>query len=148
MLNETTNRLQFLCDIIPSLLEKIKEEDFSFKHNPEKWSKKEILGHLIDSATNNHQRFIRVQYEDVPTIIYHTDNWVRLTDYKNIEAKYLINLWEAYNIHLVFIIKAIPKENLKRKCKTNEPEPVTLQWLIDDYLNHLEHHLKQLVEYK
>ncbi|OFY62798.1 MAG: hypothetical protein A3H98_10025 [Bacteroidetes bacterium RIFCSPLOWO2_02_FULL_36_8] len=148
MITQSINRLQYLCEIIPSLLNKIQEEDFSRKLHPGKWCKKEILGHLIDSATNNHQRFIRIQYEDVPTIIYHTDNWVRLTDYKNIETEHLINLWEGYNRHLIFIIKFLSEENLRRKCKTNEPEPVSLQWLIDDYVKHLEHHLKQLVEYK
>lgn len=148
MLTETIKRLQYLCDIIPSLLAKISREEFSAISNPGKWCKIEILGHLIDSAANNHQRFIRIQYEDVPTIVYHTDNWVKLSGYKNNEKAHLINLWEVYNRQLVFILKAIPEENFGRKCKTNEQEPVTLKWLIEDYVKHLEHHLKQLVVYK
>lgn len=66
MIKETILRLQFLIDTIPSLLTEIDEVQFSNKPNFEKWSKKEIIGHLIDSATNNHQRFVRCQFENVP----------------------------------------------------------------------------------
>lgn len=59
----TIERLSCLCVTIPKMLIEIKEEDFIFSASPEKWSKKQILGHLIDSAANNHQRFVRIQYE-------------------------------------------------------------------------------------
>ena len=68
MITESIKRLQYLCEEIPVLLSIIPEQDFTHKSAPEKWSKKEILGHLIDSATNNHQRFIRAQFENVPSI--------------------------------------------------------------------------------
>lgn len=148
MLVETITRLHYLCDTIPPLLKAVSEDEYNRKPSPEKWCKKEILGHLIDSASNNHQRFIRVQYEDIPSLVYHTDHWVSLTDYKNSKPLQLISLWEAYNRHLLFIIEAIPPENLVRKCITNEKSPVTLQWLIQDYVKHLEYHLKQIVTYQ
>lgn len=142
------NRLKYLCDIIPPLLENVSGEEFAIKHNPGKWSKKEILGHLIDSAANNHHRFIRGQFEDTPHIIYDQDKWNICSSYNTIDSQHLIDFWEAYNRQIIFIINAIPKKALKRKCRTNETEPVTIEWLIEDYVRHLEHHLKQLVKYE
>ena len=66
-----------------SLLNEITDQEFSYKISTEKWSKKEILGHLIDSAENNIQRFVRVQYENEPFIFYEQDEWVRIQDYQN-----------------------------------------------------------------
>jgi len=121
MIKESLIRLQYLCDTIPLIWENISEAEWDAKPKPDAWSKKEILGHLVDSATNNHQRFVRGQFENVPTIIY--------------------------NRHLIEIIKAMPEENYSKKCNTNEAQPVTLEWLIDDYIVHLEHHLKQIANY-
>lgn len=69
------NRLEYLCNTIPELLIQIDEQIFSEKINPAKWSKKEILGHLIDSATNNHHRFVRVQFETNLKISYDQNKW-------------------------------------------------------------------------
>jgi hypothetical protein len=148
MTEKPIQRLQYLCTTIPPLLSKIKEDNFSSKPSSDKWSKKEILGHLIDSATNNHQRFVRVQFEHVPTISYDQIKWNSHTHYNQIDSKHLISFWAAYNLHLVELIKLIPKDNLTRECNIGRDTPVTLQWLIDDYVRHLEHHLKQIVEYK
>lgn len=70
MMSISVQRLQYLIDIIPEKLAGINEREFGLKPAVTKWSKKEMLGHLIDSATNNHQRFIRVQYENAPVIVY------------------------------------------------------------------------------
>ncbi len=145
MPTEAIQRLEFLCNILPPLLNKLEEKDFSFKPNPEKWSKKEILGHLIDSATNNHQRFIRAQFQEVPTIVYDQNNWNKYSHYSNMDSKHVISFWEIYNRHLLKIVKAIPSENLERECQTESR--VTLEWLIDDYVKHLEHHLRQILDY-
>jgi hypothetical protein len=140
-------RLRYLCDTIPALLQQIPDTDFSRKPAPGKWSKKEILGHLIDSAANNHQRFVRGQFEDVPFIIYDQDNWNNTSRYGNMSGEHVVDTWEAFNRHIIEIIKRIPRDSLQRLCKTNEPQPVTLQWLIEDYVKHMEHHLRQIVEY-
>ncbi len=147
MLHKSINRLQYLCEIIPPLLTAIPEKDFSFKPSPIKWSKKEILGHLIDSATNNHQRFVRIQFENVPNITYNQDNWNNHSYHNQVDSEHLIKFWELYNRHLVELIKLIPKENLMRQSKTDDEKIVTLEWLIEDYVHHLEHHLKQIVNY-
>jgi hypothetical protein len=147
MLHQTINRLQYLCDKIPDLLTTISEENFTFKVSEKKWSKKEILGHLVDSATNNHQRFVRVQFEDVPLIIYNQDKWNDHSYHNKIDSKHLIKFWELYNRHLIELIKLIPDEMLARKSKTDDDKIVTLEWLIEDYVQHLEHHLRQIVNY-
>jgi hypothetical protein len=148
MIEESLQRIKYLCNTFPELLKKITEEEFSYKPSPEKWSKKEILGHLIDSATNNHQRFIRVQFENVPVITYNQNQWNTCNNYNHMSASHLISFWLSYNIHLFEVIKQIPAENLSRECSIGKTENVTLEWLIIDYVRHLEHHLKQIVEFK
>jgi hypothetical protein len=148
MIEQSMPRLQYLCNIIPPLLTKLSEDEFSCKIAPEKWSKKEILGHLIDSATNNHQRFVRVQFEDVPTITYNQNLWNHYSYYNKMNSAQLIKFWELYNYRLAELIACIPEHLLQRECNIGKDANVTLEWLIDDYVRHLEHHLKQLVEYQ
>lgn len=93
MTKESIQRLQYLCDTIPPLLLKIPEGDFTNKPQAGKWSKKEILGHLIDSATNNHQRFIRAQFENVPVISYDQNNWNACSRYNQVDSKQLVSFW-------------------------------------------------------
>lgn len=143
---QAANRLEYLCQIIPELLAKIPLEAFESKPAPEKWSKKEILGHLIDSATNNHQRFVRAQFEAEPFIRYDQNGWNEASGYSKMDREHLIAFWKIYNQHLVLLIRQIPKENLDRTCHTGE-EAHTLEWLIVDYVVHLEHHLRQLTDY-
>src|SRR6185437_595711 len=93
MLTPTIQRLQFLCDTIPGLLRQIPEDEFSHKPAPAKWSKKEIVGHLIDSATNNHQRFVRGQFENTPFIVYDQDNWNSCSRYQQMDSAHVISFW-------------------------------------------------------
>ena len=137
-------RLQYLINTIPDKLRAIPETDFSYKPAPEKWSKKEIIGHLIDSATNNHQRFVRVQFEDVPHITYDQNKWNVVSRYQDMESHHVIDFWMQYNQHLIEVMQRIPKSDLQRECNTGGDENVTLQWLIADYVSHMEHHLKQI----
>jgi hypothetical protein len=148
MIEQSAQRLQYLCNIIPALLSKFTEDELLYKPVPEKWSKKQTLGHLIDSATNNHQRFVRVQFEDVPVIIYNQNKWNQYSYHTQMKSVQLITFWEAYNRQLAELIMRIPKENLMRECSIGKENNVTLEWLMDDYVRHLEHHLKQLVEYQ
>jgi hypothetical protein len=148
MIEPSVRRLQFLCTTIPILLKKISEDSLIYKPSPDKWSKKEILGHLIDSAVNNHQRFVRVQFESLPTISYDQVNWNRFSNHMQVDTKDLISFWTAYNRHLIELIKLVPVDNLEKECIIGEGRKVTLEWLIRDYVRHLEHHLKQIVEYE
>lgn len=137
-------RLQCLINTIPEKLLAIPDEEFSYKPSPNKWSKKEIIGHLIDSATNNHHRFVRAQFEDVPKITYQQDNWVNVSRYNAMKGKHVINFWAMYNQHIIEVVKRIPEADMQRECNTGGESNVTLAWLIEDYVRHMEHHLGQL----
>ncbi len=147
MIDEAIGRLAFLCTRIPPLLMEIDEPAFSLKLSPVKWSKKEIVGHLIDSATNNHQRFVRGQFEDNPAISYDQNKWNECSYYQQMTKGNLIDFWTNYNEHLLELIRLIPKENLQRTCTMKDGSLATLEFLIKDYVDHLEHHLRQMVWY-
>lgn len=147
MIEKTITRLETILQIIPDLLHNMDESAFSFKPVPDKWSKKEILGHLIDSATNNRQRFIRGQFENVPTIGYDQNQWNKLHHYLEMDTKHLIDFWTLYNKHLLEIMKHIPIENLQKACRSLDGKTLTIQFLMEDYVVHLEHHLHQIVSY-
>ena len=121
-----------------------KESEMPISHG--KWSRKEIIGHLIDSASNNHQRFVRAQL--VPNFSfpeYEQEKWVKLQNYQGKPWIELIEFWKNYNLHLLHIVSAIPKEIMNRTCKVGDKEPVSLLQLLDDYINHMKHHLCQVL---
>ena len=90
MIDTAIQRLEHLIAIIPVLLRTVNEEVLASKPSPLKWSQKEILGHLIDSATNNHQRFVRGQFEDKPVIFYDQNQWVAYNHYQETKTEQLI----------------------------------------------------------
>ncbi|PZR22992.1 MAG: DinB family protein [Flavobacterium psychrophilum] len=137
------NRLQYFINIIPDKLRAIPDADFSYKPSPEKWSKKEIIGHLIDSATNNHHRFVRAQFEDVPFIKYDQNQWNACSHYQDMDKEHIISFWANYNQHLIEVVKRIPEADMLCECNNGGEKNVTLQWLIADYVSHMEHHLRQ-----
>ncbi len=114
---------------------------------PGKWSRREILGHLIDSAANNHQRFVRAQqmsrFEFPP---YAQDDWVSLQHYNERPWPEIIALWCEYNRHLAHVMAHCNPDALNTPCVIEYAEPVTLEWLMTDYLDHLNHHLSQILE--
>ena len=146
MIDDAIKKLAELTAEFSELLKSISELRFSIKPSSGKWSKKEILGHLIDSATNNHQRFIRAQFENKPAIFYDQDNWVHYNHYNELPARQLIRFWTIYNKHLIEVIKRIPEESLLNQCKMKNGKNVTLDFLINDYVAHLEHHLRQIFD--
>lgn len=123
------------------------EAAVSARPAPGKWSRKEILGHLIDSAANNHHRFVRAQDAD-PFVFpkYEQEAWVSRQGYAGGSWIELIELWRLYNRHLARVIRRIPAARLGVACRIGSNEPVTLAYLIEDYLAHLKHHLSQLVQ--
>ena len=147
MIEKAIARLNYLIGTIPDLLKNIPDTEFSGKPQPDKWSKKEILGHLIDSATNNHHRFVRVQFENEPLISYDQNKWNEYGRYNDFDKNHLIKFWAMYNSHLLELIKRIPESKYNRKVRVKEDDAMTLESLIVDYLHHMEHHLKQIVNY-
>jgi len=147
MIQHSIQRLRFLIEFIPNRLLEMSGEAFSVKHSPEKWSKKEILGHLIDSAANNHHRFIRAQFESPFTIeSYQQNEWNQRNHYQELEREHVISFWKIYNQQLLEVIQRIPASQLAHICILNGSKQVTLAWLIGDYVEHLEHHLNQVTQ--
>ena len=135
-----------LLDVVPGQLGKIDEAESARRPGPAKWSKKEILGHLIDSAANNHQRFIRAQFENPLAFpAYAQEAWVETNGYQQTSWRELVALWAAYNRHLARVMARIPPEKLSHSCRIGDSPPVTLEFLVRDYVRHLEHHLGQLL---
>jgi hypothetical protein len=126
-------------------LSKIPAEAYTRKTNPTTWSKKEIVGHIIDSAQNNIQRFIRAQYEVEPSINYDPDFWVKLNNYQKADIHNLLKLLQLLNEQIVMIWENIPEEDLNRKCFSGQ-DKVTIKWLMEDYMVHIQHHLLQLTK--
>ena len=145
-MDNTVTASEILQQIIRSSLEKFKiisEENWGYKPLPNKWSKKEILGHLCDSAMNNIRRFVVSQYEENNKIIYQQDNWVASQDYQSENFQNIILLCKLLNEQVIKIINKIPEEKLSNTCITSEKR--TIEWLIEDYIVHLNHHLNQII---
>jgi len=112
-----------------------------------KWSRIQILGHLIDSAANNHQRFIRGQERDPLKLPgYAQEHWVGSQGYDQRAWHEVVALWSAYNRHLAHVIGRIPETRRDTRCEIGGEAPVALSFLALDYVGHLQHHLKQIFE--
>jgi len=123
------------------------ESDAMRSRGPGKWVKKEILGHLIDSAANNHQRFVRAPLTDRLVFPgYQQDDWVAAQRYRERPWTELVDLWVALNRHVAATIEAVPAGKLQTPCLIGDGEPHPLEWVMRDYLRHLRHHLAQLLD--
>lgn len=139
------SELEQVVDAASLRLKAFEEADTIARLASDEWSKKEILGHLVDSATNNHHRFVRAQQaEEFAFPQYEQEDWVRLQDYNSTSWESLVELWRLYNHHLAHVIRRIPADRLGVICRIGPHEPVTLEYLVEDYLVHLKHHLRQL----
>ena len=134
---------EVLRNYVPQL-NLLTEDKSSAKPLPTKWSKKEILGHLIDSAQNNLRRFIVAQYEENPKITYRQDFWVKSVNYQEWKLNDLVPLWYLTNMQIVRVLKAITDEAAARTCETESSR--TIAWLTEDYLKHLKHHIHQVLD--
>lgn len=113
---------------------------------PGKWCPKEELGHLIDSAANNHQRFVRAGIgPDFRGPGYAQDEWVRIHGYRDMPWQTLVVFWHEYNVLLAELVARIPEANLKNPCFIGEAAPNSLALVIEDYVVHMQHHIDQLL---
>lgn len=109
------------------------------------WSRKELIGHLIDSASNNHQRLVRAMLEDTLDFPgYDQVGNVSVQAVQQADWPMLVSLWLSYNRYLAHLIAHLPEEKLATVCRIGAREPVTLKFLAEDYLAHLLHHLGQI----
>jgi hypothetical protein len=142
-MKSTVLELQTLIQEWLPALQSVPEDELSFKPSPSKWSKKEIIGHLVDSAQNNIRRLIVAQYEDQPKITYNQDWWVAASGYQKYNLQELIQLWWGLNIQLSNIMQNLPDEMGQRQCQTEALH--SLEWLASDYIKHLKHHMHQVL---
>lgn len=139
-------RLKFAVRTLPGVLAKYSEAESEQRPAPERWTTKEVIGHLIDSASNNHQRFVRGQLaagQDFPR--YEQEGWVRVQNYQAARWADVIDLWRAYNTHLLHVAESMSAEGRRSTCRVGGAAEVTLEWLFVDYVDHLEHHLRKVL---
>ncbi len=113
--------------------------------SPQKWSAKEVLGHLCDSAMNNYSRFIRLQHTDNTFYVesYKQDAWVELGNYQNRDWQNIIQLWVSLNKAMISVIEHAPESTWQHELILGN-DTSTFAVLIQDYIGHMKHHFGQL----
>ena len=141
-------QLEVHIETFPGKLKQISSEDLLKRPAPGKWSKQEILGHLVDSAINNLKRFTEIQFLPQPysVISYRQNELVMVNDYQNLSVDHLLDLWRALNRQVVLVVKRIPTDKLNYPVdpQYEDREMKTLGWIICDYVAHMEHHFRQI----
>jgi hypothetical protein len=137
-LNEAIDRLVFANN---------RAINWTAKPAPDKWSKKEIIGHLIDSAQINLQRFVRCTYEEGFKLTYEQVEWVQAGHYQQVDMTDLVGLWEQLNAQIIHVLQHYPADRLQAKCDNGKTTVSmhTVEWLAQDYVDHLNHHLRQVL---
>ncbi|AKD56259.1 DinB family protein [Spirosoma radiotolerans] len=145
---DALDRLTAYIDQVPTGLGNLSEAQIT-SQQPGKWSRKEILGHLIDSAINNLKRFTDAQFADGSYLVqpYNQDELVRVNQYQHVPLGQLLVLWQSLNRQILVVTRAIPEDTLRQPIQFSQinTKLKTLEWLINDYVAHLEHHLKTLL---
>jgi len=137
--------LRQLLEVVPARLAKLSKEKVESKPTSASWSAKEELGHLLDSAANNHQRIVRAQLQDSPAMPgYEQNKWVAIHGYQGRDWKELIDVWLALNRQLLAAAERVPDSGWSRKLTVGDSEPLTLEFVFDDYVTHMLHHLKHI----
>lgn len=142
------DELNTVVNAVAEKLAGISDAEFASKPVPNKWSKKEVLGHLIDSAHSNLRRFMVGQYESSPPhIIYEQELWVAANDYQHESRENLITLWRLMNQRIAIVLTTMPKQKYSNLCNTGKGEVSmrALDWLAADYVKHLKHHVNQIL---
>ncbi len=140
------------------LLSALSDAESAERPAPGAWSKKETLGHLIDSAANNHRRFVLAQLRDgLDFESYEQEGWVGSQRYNEEPWPQLVALWRHYNLHLAHVMAHAPADKLRREHRLHslnriafelveKEQPATLEYLMRDYVTHLKHHLGQILD--
>lgn len=138
-------QLRYALIAVPGRLAAISRERAGAKRTADAWSAKQELGHLIDSAVNNHQRIVRAQLKDNLALPdYDGDRWVEVHGYQNREWTDLIDLWRAGNSQLLAAAETAPQSAWSHKLTVGGSEPMTLEFVLDDYVVHMASHLRHI----
>lgn len=147
-MNENITELLAILTTYSARFNAIAENEFSEKSNPKKWSKKEIVGHLVDSGHNNLRRFIVGQYENYPPkITYEQDFWVTANGYQNLKQSEVIELWRLVNLNIASVLRTMDPKDYHKQVDTGKTghQLHTLEWLASDYIKHMKHHINQII---
>lgn len=147
-MQQTARHLAEILSKVHPLLMAITEEVASDKLLPHKWSKKEIIGHLIDSACNNQQKFVRtlcVPGGHLDFVGYDQNEWVAVQQYQEADWLQLLQFWEAYNLRLAHLIANADPAKLSNILTIDGKGPFTLDFIMSDYVEHLKHHLRVIL---
>lgn len=147
-MTSTIKRLHRLLNSGTEYISQLSEIEMSRKPSEDKWSKKEILGHLVDSGINNLQRFTEIQFENKPYKIrkYNQDKLVQMNNYQRAETKEISDFWFSINNRIINVLQQLPDSSLKFEIEIDSDTISDLKFLITDYVNHLEYHLNQIME--
>jgi hypothetical protein len=155
-MNNIADDLRHIVESAAERLLAVSESRSQLSNADGQWSARQVLGHLIDSAANNHQRFVRAQFmDDLVFPGYDQEQWIRAQHYEEESWSALVALWRSYNLHLAHLIGKIPEMTLKRLRSphtldkiawqtVSADESTTLEYLVHDYIGHLQDHLEQL----
>src|ERR1700722_14468709 len=139
-MKKLSEKLRTLVEVTEPRLRQISEAESMHSTSSGRWSRKQVLGHLIDSASNNHQRFVRAMLQpslDLPG--YDQDGNVRVQAIADAASSLLVSLWASYNRYLAHLIAHLPESKLDTPCRIGTGETMTLAFLVSDYLTHLCH---------
>jgi hypothetical protein len=138
-------QLKELAETARAQLIAIPDSRAAEKSYTDKWSIKEILGHLVDSATNNHQRIVRMQEtQNIGSLTYTQLHWVKSQHYQTEPWKHLVEFWFLYNMHLAHVVAHVDPASLNNMCEMGYAKPATLRFVIEDYIRHVRHHIDQI----
>jgi DinB superfamily len=119
----------------------------SHRPAPDRWTIKEVIGHLIDSATNNHQRFVRAQFvQELVFPAYQQNEWAQCQFCNDLDWGDLVELWRRYNLHLAHVIRSAASTSLGTPCTIGDYPPMTLEALMADDVVHIKHHLTKIAQ--
>ncbi len=126
-------------------LRSITEAQAEEPYRPDAWTRKQVVGHLLDSAINNHIRFVVGSLEGEFTgPAYDAQGWVRAHDYGKFSWPALLEIWKAHNTLLVEVVRQVPEDRLDAQCRIGADQPVTLRFVIEDYLHHMDGHVAEI----
>ena len=145
-MQKTITRLKTHLLEVPVRIALMNEEALHYKRLPHKWSKKEILGHLIDSAINNLPRFTNIPQAESPYQVqpYKQAELVIANDYQHQPLVHLLQFWSSLNRQIASVMEKIPETKFGKKVVTPEGNKVSFRWLMEDYVEHMEYHLAQI----
>ena len=147
MLTDTVSELKVLLQSVPRSFLTLNSNELVQPRMEGKWSRLQILGHLCDSALHNVSRFVQMQHQTEPLFItpYHQDQWVESQQYISAPIEEVLNLWISLNQSVIRVLSSMPETGESPTCILPDGSVVTMEWLAQDYVQHLQHHLQQIL---